>query len=230
MTKDQFQQAANIGAGLAARWFPHIEATFKEFGITTAVDQAMFIAQFGHESAGFTKVVESFNYSVAGLQSTFGKRLSKDQCAMLGRQRGEAVVLNRDTGLIGMPQQTMGGGVNVRCLINPNIRINGLIQLDQASVYRASLQNQDLFSGRFDEKEINGNLTPIGKIRDAEGNWIDAPAMSQPASVATDGVYIVKAIDYTGDTRGQAWYMDMMCFARGNADKLSDSTLIKTGA
>lgn len=92
MTKDQFQQAANIGAGLASRWFPHIEATFKEFGITSAVDQAMFIAQFGHESAGFTKVVESFNYSVAGLQSTFGKRLSKDQCAMLGRQPGEKVV------------------------------------------------------------------------------------------------------------------------------------------
>lgn len=100
MTKDQFQQAANIGAGLAARWFPHIEATFKEFGITSAVDQAMFIAQFGHESAGFTKVVESFNYSVAGLQSTFGKRLSKDQCAMLGRQRGESVVpLNRQAAI-----------------------------------------------------------------------------------------------------------------------------------
>ncbi|OKP16741.1 glycoside hydrolase family 19 protein [Serratia fonticola] len=100
MTKDQFQQAANIGAGLAARWFPHIEATFKEFGITSAVDQAMFIAQFGHESAGFTQVVESFNYSVAGLQSTFGKRLSKDQCAMLGRQRGESVVpVNRQAAI-----------------------------------------------------------------------------------------------------------------------------------
>jgi putative chitinase len=100
MTKDQFQQAANIGAGLAARWFPHIEATFKEFGITSAVDQAMFIAQFGHESAGFTRVVESFNYSVAGLQSTFGKRLSKDQCAMLGRQRGESVVpVNRQAAI-----------------------------------------------------------------------------------------------------------------------------------
>ncbi|CAI1592036.1 glycoside hydrolase family 19 protein [Serratia fonticola] len=100
MTKDQFQQAANIGAGLASRWFPHIDATFKEFGITSAVDQAMFIAQFGHESAGFTQVVESFNYSVAGLQSTFGKRLSKDQCAMLGRQRGESVVpVNRQAAI-----------------------------------------------------------------------------------------------------------------------------------
>ncbi|MDU5020944.1 MAG: hypothetical protein E6269_10375, partial [Clostridiales bacterium] len=45
----------------------------------------------------------------------------------------KAVVLNSDTGLVGMPQQTIGGGVNVKCLINPNIRLNGLIQLDQTS-------------------------------------------------------------------------------------------------
>ncbi len=35
----------------------------------------------------------------------------------------EAIVLNANTGLIGMPQQTMGAGVNVRCLINPNIKL-----------------------------------------------------------------------------------------------------------
>lgn len=130
----------------------------------------------------------------------------------------EAVVLNANTGLTGMPQQTMGAGVNVRCLINPNIKLNGLIQLDQASVYRTNLQNQDLYSGTFSEKNINGNLTPIARTRDADGNWIDAPPMSQPASVATDGVYIVRHITYKGDTRGQAWYMDMACEARGAND------------
>ncbi|MFV8905718.1 glycoside hydrolase family 19 protein [Serratia fonticola] len=92
MTKDQFQMAANIGTGLAMRWFPHIEATFKEFGITSVVDQAMFIAQVGHESSGFTASVESFNYGVAGLKATFGHRLSADQCSMLARQPGEKVV------------------------------------------------------------------------------------------------------------------------------------------
>ena len=92
MTKDQFQRAANIGAGLAARWFPYIEATFKEFGITSVIEQAMFIAQVGHESGGFTASVESFNYGVAGLKGTFGHRLSAEQCSMLGRQPGEKVV------------------------------------------------------------------------------------------------------------------------------------------
>lgn len=132
----------------------------------------------------------------------------------------EAIVLNADTGLIGMPQQTMGGGVNVRCLINPNIRINGLIQLDQASVYRATVGNSDIAQslGRIGTSVYNGNI---------ESDTL--PSKQQAASIATDGVYIVKAIDYTGDTRGQAWYMDLMCFARGARDLQSISTINRTG-
>lgn len=129
----------------------------------------------------------------------------------------EAIALNADTGLIGMPQQTMGAGVNVRCLINPNIRINGLIQLDQASVYRTALGTGEIAQspGRISETDDNGNRVLTGTT-------------SQAASIATDGVYIVKAIDYTGDTRGQAWYMDLMCFARGARELQSVSSLNRT--
>lgn len=91
MKQSQFQQAAGISAGLAARWFPHIDAAMKEFGITAINDQSMFIAQVGHESAGFTSLVESFNYSVNGLKKTFGKRLTTYQCEMLGRVDGKQV-------------------------------------------------------------------------------------------------------------------------------------------
>ncbi|ECH7786976.1 glycoside hydrolase family 19 protein [Salmonella enterica subsp. enterica] len=91
MNQSQFQQAAGISAGLSARWFPHIDAAMKEFGITAVNDQAMFIAQVGHESAGFTSLVESFNYSVDGLKKTFGKRLTPYQCEMLGRVDGKQV-------------------------------------------------------------------------------------------------------------------------------------------
>lgn len=67
MNQTQFQKAAGISAGLAARWFPHITAAMKEFGIISAIDRAMLIAQCGHESLGFNRVVENFNYSIAGL-------------------------------------------------------------------------------------------------------------------------------------------------------------------
>lgn len=89
MNQAQFQKAAGLSAELAARWYPYMDAAMKEFGITAVNDQAMFIAQLGHESAGFTLLVESFNYSVDGLKKTFGKRLTPYQCEMLGRIDGK---------------------------------------------------------------------------------------------------------------------------------------------
>lgn len=90
MNQSQFQKAAGISAGLAARWFPHIDAAMREFGITAPLDQAMFIAQCGHESTSFTQLVESFNYSVAGLAGFVkAKRITQDQANSLGRKSSE---------------------------------------------------------------------------------------------------------------------------------------------
>ncbi|MDT7459981.1 glycoside hydrolase family 19 protein [Citrobacter koseri] len=86
MNQQQFQQAAGISVGLAARWFPHIDAAMKEFGITAPLDQAMFIAQMGHESGGYEKLVESLNYAADRLVPVFGKRrITEQQAAALGR-------------------------------------------------------------------------------------------------------------------------------------------------
>ncbi|SLO90957.1 bacteriophage protein [Klebsiella pneumoniae] len=129
-----------------------------------------------------------------------------------------AIVLNADTGLIGMPQQTIGAGVNVTCLINSFIQLHGLIQLDQASVYRAQLSDEQVLQagGIAPEQEVNGNLVTSGLVQ-----------KETPYSIATDGVYIVRYIALRGDTRGQEWYMDLACEARGNADVPSGSYMLK---
>lgn len=85
MNQSQFQLAANISAGLAARWFEPLTAALKEFGITAPADIAMFIAQMGHESMGFTRVVESLNYSPEALKEKFRRRITPQQADALGR-------------------------------------------------------------------------------------------------------------------------------------------------
>ncbi|HGJ5883966.1 phage protein [Arsenophonus sp.] len=121
----------------------------------------------------------------------------------------EAIVINSATGLIGLSQQTIEAGINVRCLINPNIQINGLIRLDQALIYRTMLPNSDIALG---DSKLSEN--DDGGLRQTQG------AVSQPASLSTDGDYIVKNITYTGDTRGKPWYMDLVCIAKGSNDRI----------
>ncbi len=128
----------------------------------------------------------------------------------------DAVALNSWTGLVGTPTQTLGKGINVRCLITPKIRTNGLIHLDQAKVIinQQNLSAEDVAkgSGRIAENIEDGN------------RQVTLPASkAQLASIATDGVYVVRGINYKGDTRGQEWYMDMVCEARGAKDVLDTS-------
>ncbi|WP_236348772.1 glycoside hydrolase family 19 protein [Enterobacter cancerogenus] len=86
MNQSLFQKAAGISAGLASRWFPHIDTATKEYGITAPLDQAMFIAQMGHESTRYTRLVENLNYAAENLVPIFGRhRISPQQAAALGR-------------------------------------------------------------------------------------------------------------------------------------------------
>ncbi|GAL60536.1 hypothetical protein EV102420_43_00080 [Pseudescherichia vulneris NBRC 102420] len=72
-------------------------------------------------------------------------------------------------------------------------------------------------SGFFPVSGINGNRQATRPASKA-----------QLASIATDGVYIVRGINYRGDTRGQEWYMDMVCEARGADDLYGQGTIQKT--
>lgn len=67
----------------AARHFPG-------GGIDTALRVAHALAQQSVETGGFNRLIESLNYSVAGLKGTFSRsRISAADCERLGRKPGE---------------------------------------------------------------------------------------------------------------------------------------------
>lgn len=87
MDINQFRRAAGITEQLATRWFPHVSAAMKEFGINQPEHQAMFIAQVGHESGDFMRLQENFNYSVPGLANFVrAGRITQGQANALGRK------------------------------------------------------------------------------------------------------------------------------------------------
>ena len=66
----------------AAKYFP-------ASGIDTPLRLAHALAQQSVETGGFSKMVESLNYAVAGLRGTFSKaRISDADCNRLGRKPG----------------------------------------------------------------------------------------------------------------------------------------------
>jgi hypothetical protein len=90
---------------------------------------------------------------------------------------GTAVLINASTGMVGTPEQTTQG-VNVKCLLNPYIKINGRVQLNNSTV-----------------QLIKVNLT-----------YTPGSTTNTQLPLNSNGVYFVLAIEHSGDTRGVEWY------------------------
>lgn len=64
---------------------------FEKYEINTINRAAGFLAQCGHESAGFTILKENLNYSAKGLRGTFGKYFSTDALAQQYERKPEKI-------------------------------------------------------------------------------------------------------------------------------------------
>lgn len=93
----------------------------------------------------------------------------------------QAIVLNSQSGLVGIPKQTVLG-VEFTALLNPKIVPGSLVKIAAADVLGA---------------------TPI--LASASVQTASLP------SIAAAGLYAVQWVDLEGDTRGQPWYTHGVC-------------------
>jgi|WetSurMetagenome_2_1015567.scaffolds.fasta_scaffold58831_2 hypothetical protein len=103
---------------------------------------------------------------------------------------GEAVKINRGTGLIGMPEQT-DGGLKLQCLLNPKIKIGQLIQLNNEEFNQLIQRDPDAASIAFNQWAGFQYNTPLSK----------------------DGTYRAYVVEHQGDTRGNDWFSNLVCLA-----------------
>lgn len=111
---------------------------------------------------------------------------------------GEAVKLTAQTGLIGLPRQTQAG-IEAQCLLNPKIVVGGRVQIDNKSINQLMQQN-----GKADPVPYN--------------SWA---ALQFLATTNDDGFYRVYVAEHEGDTRGQAWYTNLVCLRVNGDGKVS---------
>lgn len=65
--------------------------TMAKFGLDTPIKLAHFLAQAGHESAGFKATQENLNYGAKGLRGIFGKYFPTDEKAAAYERKPEKI-------------------------------------------------------------------------------------------------------------------------------------------
>lgn len=77
--------AVGCGQGQAQTWCPYLQEACDLFGIGGAPRLAAFLAQIGHESASFGRVVENLNYSAGALVATWPHRFDLAHAVSIAR-------------------------------------------------------------------------------------------------------------------------------------------------
>jgi hypothetical protein len=112
----------------------------------------------------------------------------------------QAVVITSKTGMIGTPQQTTEG-IDVKALLNPNIKVHGRIQLDNASIARMKIDF-----------------------------WTPGSPANTPSPISHDGFYYALLVEHSGDTRGQEWYSNLRLLTVDISSNPLDSVQVGYGS
>ena len=125
------------------------------------------------------------------------------------------IVLNGETGLIGTPVMSIAG-LKVKTLMRPEIRLNSTLQIANSDILYDETNKPQAASGTPEKNDTDK--------KDTDKKDSGQQKASKNA-VDVNGLYKIVSITHKGDTRGNDWYMEMVCTAAnptGNDSKTSD--------
>lgn len=108
----------------------------------------------------------------------------------VGYRTEPMIVLNRKSGMIGMPQLTMEG-LEVTCLLNPKLKRGQRVQVDMTNM---QTEAYDIAYGQ---------------------QGVDQPSKNPNLATNAGGIFIIQSIESTLDNRGNDWYSKLICTAIG---------------
>lgn len=129
LTAEQMVRSLGIQYPVALAWLPSVQAALDRFVIADMHEVAMFIAQTGHESDSFTRLVENLNYSVTALLANFHTHFSGPADAGKYARRPEKIANRVYSNRMGNGDEASGDGWKFRG--------RGLIQITGRKNYRA---------------------------------------------------------------------------------------------
>jgi putative chitinase len=160
ITDDQLRQIfPKLPQEKRQQFLPLLQNALTEFGITTRLRKAGFIAQIAHESGGFTRFVENLNYSAKRLRQVFPRRFPSDVIANSFGNKPEKIGNSIYANRLGNGPELSGDGFRYRG--------RGVIQLTGRENYRVF--------GKVLGLDLEGNpdlaATPEVAFRTAGAFW-----------------------------------------------------------
>ncbi|OWT69206.1 MULTISPECIES: hypothetical protein [unclassified Achromobacter] len=173
-------QAFNFGVintTLAAGWtqqdvYQALLKAMKPYGIVAGFAPPFPSVQGARGKPMFGMVRDQLQILAQALNSSWYVQDGKLNIVPLyGYIDGDATVLTSKTGMVGMPQKNLNGGIGVRCLLNPAIAPGRLIQLDNASIQDAAISVDYTAINFVPETDADGfyRVLAVNHIGDTRG-------------------------------------------------------------
>lgn len=190
-------------------------------GTTTSHILSRAVASFTNTLQGYSNIEESTHIRgvvLSGNTRDILHNLAREAGANWSVQDGQltivktdstlphtAIAINSNTGLLDAPEIN-DKGIGLKCLMNPDILINGKVQLNNNNI-KVREKSKSLLSSSS-QKLVKEKMSPV--------------------RLDPDGIYKVISLQHRGSNREQEWITELLCIGLGQPIPAPETSVAET--